>query len=600
MNKIYVFFLKEMISFDLTILSLSIIYFFFSFICLSILFRIITSKSIYILCIPYYILMLIWGIIRGSEFIGFKWFNNNQIKLFYFLIATPDVIFLFSYLFLIWHFLTQYIINHINLANDKNIFKEDVPDIIKKINLILYFIIPIFLIGFLMIIFLYFENIIGYVFLYLIINTFCIITPFILLFFYFFLCCKFSGRPFKDYKSKKEINYILFICIYWSISRFLLGISVLIIVEFFLNKLEDLENLNDFIYIGIIIYFIIIEIIPFYFSVSSELSKTFIKNELNESLLSSNENVDEKLIDDYSKRTTILSNDLESNFSKTKKIKIKNYLIPFKDILLKEELFSKKNGLGKIYKGIYNKEEIVCRIIKFNRLSRYELEEIIKDFEIILKLKNPFISKVIGLCIEQNNIIIISNYYNKGSLFDLLHIRKEKLSNKNKIFIAIGIIKGLQYLHENCIIHYHLSSKNIYIDDDLNPLIADYGFYNLKENASIFNKYINKNSYSSPEILLNSQKISHKYYNENEKKNDIYSFGMLLWEIFTETIPFNVKLSELKKYIIEEKLRPQVSNELNKNIAELIRNCWDSDINKRPCLDKILSVLMTVYENIND
>ena len=84
------------------------------------------------------------------------------------------------------------------------------------------------------------------------------------------------------------------------------------------------------------------------------------------------------------------------------------------------------------------------------------------------------------------------------------------------------------------------------------------------------------------------------------KKNDIYSFGMLLWEIFTETIPFNVKLSELKKYIIEEKLRPQVSNELNKNIAELIRNCWDSDIDKRPCLDKILSVLMTVYENIND
>ena len=586
--------------FDLVILTLSILYFLFAFICLSTFFQIITSKSIYILCYPYYIGMLFWAIIRGSEFIGFKLFKNNQIELFYFLIAAPEILFLFSYLFLIWHFLTQYIINHINLANDKNIFKEDVPDITKKINLILYFIIPIYLIGFFIITFLYFKNIIDYTIFFLIISLFCIITPFILLSFYFFLSCKFSGRPFKDTQSKKELNYILFVCIYWSISRFLLGITVLLIIQLFLNQLKDFEKLDNAIYISIIVYFFIIEIIPLYFSVSSELSKTFIKNELNESLLSSNENVDEKLIDDFSKRTTILSNDLESNFSKTKKIKIKNYLIPFKEILLKEELFSKKNGLGKIYKGIYNKEEIVCRIIKFNRLSRYELEEIIKDFEIILKLKNPFISKVIGLCIEQNIIIIISNYYNKGSLFDLLHIRKEKLSNKNKIFIAIGIIKGLQYLHENCIIHYHLSSKNIYIDDDLNPLIADYGFYNLKENASIFNKYINKNSYSSPEILLNSQKISYKFYNENEKKNDIYSFGMLLWEIFTETIPFNVKLSELKKYIIEEKLRPQVSNELNKNIAELIRNCWDSDIDKRPCLDKILSVLMTGYENIND
>ena len=85
-----------------------------------------------------------------------------------------------------------------------------------------------------------------------------------------------------------------------------------------------------------------------------------------------------------------------------------------------------------------------------------------------------------------------------------------------------------------------------------------------------------------------------------KKKNDIYSFGMLLWEIFTENIPFNIKLSELKKYIIDEKLRPQVSNQLNKNIAELIRNCWDADIDKRPKLDTILSVLLKISVNIEE
>ena len=53
-------------------------------------------------------------------------------------------------------------------------------------------------------------------------------------------------------------------------------------------------------------------------------------------------------------------------------------------------------------------------------------------------------------------IIILSNYYNKGSLFDLLHIKKEKLSYKKKINIAIVIIKGKEYLNENYIILYHL------------------------------------------------------------------------------------------------------------------------------------------------
>ncbi len=305
--------------FDLVILTLSILYFLFAFICLSTFFRIITSKSIYILCYPYYIGMLFWAIIRGSEFIGFKLFKNNQIELFYFLIAAPEILFLFSYLFLIWHFLTQYIINHINLANDKNIFKEDLPDITKIINLILYFIVFIYLIVFLIMTLLYFKNIIDYTILFLIISSFCIITPFILLTFYFFLSCKFSGRPFKGTQSKKEINYIFFICIYWSISRLLLVITILIVIQFFLNELKDFKNLDNVIYISIIVYFFIIEIIPLYFSVSSELSTTFIKKELKESILSSNENHEEKLIFDFSTTTTSLSNDLESNIPKKKK-----------------------------------------------------------------------------------------------------------------------------------------------------------------------------------------------------------------------------------------------------------------------------------------
>ena len=89
-------------------------------------------------------------------------------------------------------------------------------------------------------------------------------------------------------------------------------------------------------------------------------------------------------------------------------------------------------------------------------------------------------------------------------------------------------------------------------------------------------------------MLLDSKKFCHKLNIENNEKNDIYSFGMILWEIFNEKIPFDVKLSELKKYIIEEKLRPEVSSNLNKNIAELIRKCWDSDIDKRPNIDQIL------------
>ena len=587
-----------MLTFNLCVLSLSIIYFLLTFASIYIFIRTISSKSFYKICIPYYIGMILGTLIRGGECIAIEHFQNDKSKFFYFIIGSPNMFFMCVYLILVWHFLSKYIINHINLANDRNIFKEDVPEIKQKINYVLYVLLPIYFITFIIISFLEFKGVIIEKVFLIIVSSFEIFTPFILVFFYFFLSCKFSGRPFKDHTSKKEMKYIIFICIYWSISRLISGITMLIILQYYLKYFEDLKNLDFGICVGILVFYIIIEIIPFYFSIGFELSKTFIKINNSEILIDENE---EGVIDKIIDGSVSQNNEIESNKTnimknnQNQKRVIKNLLIPFKDITLLNEIFSRKNGLGKIYKGTYKGEEIACRVVDFQRLSRYELEAITKDFEILIPLNNPNLCKIIGICIEKDNtIMIVSNYYKKGSLFDLLHIQKEKLSDKNKLNIAIGIIKGLQYLHENNIIHYHLSSKNIYIEDDLTPLIADFGFNNLEENASIFNKYMNKNSYSSPEMLMDTKKICHKLNNENNEKNDIYSFGMLLWEIYTETIPFDVKLSELKKYILEEKYRPEVSNEINKEIAELIRACWDSEINKRPSSDKILSVLLKI------
>ena len=222
------------------------------------------------------------------------------------------MIYMSVYLILVWHFLSKFIINHINLANDKNIFKEDVPEIKKKINYVLYFLLPIYLIAFFIISFFEFKEIISEKLYFIIISLIEIFTPFILIFFYFFLSCKFSGRPFKDHTSKKEMKYIIFVCIYWSISRFISGITILLILQYYLKYFEDLKNLAFGICIGIIVYYFIIEIIPFYFSIGFELSKTFIKKKNFESLLDENEEViDQKIIDG----SFIQSNDIESNKS---------------------------------------------------------------------------------------------------------------------------------------------------------------------------------------------------------------------------------------------------------------------------------------------
>ena len=66
---------------------------------------------------------------------------------------------------------------------------------------------------------------------------------------------------------------------------------------------------------------------------------------------------------------------------------------------------------------------------------------------------------------------------------------------------------------------------------------------------------------------------------------------MILWELFTNTTPFDVELSQVISYVVEQKLRPKIENNIDKEIAELIRICWESESKKRPSIDSIIGTL---------
>ena len=150
----------------------------------------------------------------------------------------------------------------------------------------------------------------------------------------------------------------------------------------------------------------------------------------------------------------------------------------------------------------------------------------------------------------------------------------------------------MDYLHDHMIYHYHLSSRNIYLNEEYTPLIADYGFHYLKDISSVFIKYKNKNSYSSPELLKEKKIIGNVSSNsDNYKKSDVYSFGILLWELYTCTIPFNISLQNLYNYVVVSGYRPEITNDFNPRIAALIRECWDNEPSKRPTFKKIIEIL---------
>ena len=611
---------------NLALMILSLFYFFFAILSLILMIKLIRSKErLYNISYFFYSGLFLTTIFRTTNLIIIC-FKKDDVQnsnfLFNILVLLPDMLLTCFFFILVWHALIHFIVSHINVANDTNLslnLNDDDPKIKKKIYYVLYVIMPFYLIGFSILYIFNYYDIIKLSTFMMILAIVNIVSPFLILFInYFFFIFKFSGRPYKDENSKNETKYIIYITIGFGVARIVSG-GVELFLKFFLKDIKEIKKLNNDLWkiFLLVAYYFFTELLPTYFITGNDFYKTFlykkneiinnIKNEEENSITNniSNNNISNSLIKNSEKNFEDNNNNIIQNEKKTNNNKLINFIIKFKEIEIKEELYYRKNGLGKLFKGKYNNNDVVLRILNFDRLNRYEIEEIQKDIQIIINVKHQNILNIIGVCLnKENSIIIVMPYFTKGSLFDFLHNENNnnnKLTSKQKINISIGIIKGIEYLHKHNIIHYHLTSKNILIDDNLNPIIADYGFNNLKKTYNIFNKYHNLNSYSSPEMLTEtSGKLCGSLSNNFNEKNDIYSFGLILWELFTETIPFNVKLKDVKNYVLNEKLRPEIKDDIDKEIANLIRECWDTEPANRPECESILNLFIKKYKEIDN
>ncbi|KAL5977780.1 hypothetical protein ACLOJK_036803 [Asimina triloba] len=190
-----------------------------------------------------------------------------------------------------------------------------------------------------------------------------------------------------------------------------------------------------------------------------------------------------------------------------------------------------KGGFGTVYKGtLEDGVQVAVKVLNgdfTNKLVRRQFEA---EVSLIRKTNHPNLVKLYGFCFNKHMKALVYEFMENGSLGGFLFDREKKnLIEWDKLYdIAVGTAKGVAYLHEyrqGPIIHYDIKPENVLLDASFSPKVSDFGVARFYSN----NKAIVESSgfkgtlgYAAPELWLACP---------GSEKCDVYSFGMLLFEI---------------------------------------------------------------------
>ncbi|RHZ46442.1 hypothetical protein Glove_621g48 [Diversispora epigaea] len=185
---------------------------------------------------------------------------------------------------------------------------------------------------------------------------------------------------------------------------------------------------------------------------------------------------------------------------------------------------------------------------------------------------------------KSNECILVLEYANGGTLRDHLKSNFEKLEWSDKLNLAQQIVKAIEHLHSNDIIHGDLHSKNILLQDNTIK-ISDFGIARLSTESSIDSKNsLGSIEYSDPIFLKRLGKYS------KTKASDIYSIGILLWEISSGKIPYESKFQDELDLIfyVSRGNREDPIVGTPQDYINIYQDCWNQDPDQRPNIEKVI------------
>lgn len=240
--------------------------------------------------------------------------------------------------------------------------------------------------------------------------------------------------------------------------------------------------------------------------------------------------------------------------------------------------FTKKLGVGsftEVWEGLWNKKMPIAIKVLCNPKSVH-LSELLAEADTVRKFNHSNLTQLYAVCSEGEPLYMISELMKYGSLLEFLRDDRDKsLTHVNLIDLAAQVACGMAYLEEKDYVHRELAAKNILVGENLICKVTDFGFSRLivEDDYDTMPRFSIK--WTAPEAAL---------YNRYSMKSDVWSFGIVLYEIITYgRIPYPGMISRgILEAVSEGTYRMACPTNCPTKLHNIMLDCWQQEPDSRP------------------
>uniref|UniRef100_A0A5B7AI21 non-specific serine/threonine protein kinase n=1 Tax=Davidia involucrata TaxID=16924 RepID=A0A5B7AI21_DAVIN len=241
---------------------------------------------------------------------------------------------------------------------------------------------------------------------------------------------------------------------------------------------------------------------------------------------------------------------------------------------------------GEVYHADWNSTEVAVKKFMDQDISGDALAQFKCEVEIMLRLRHPNVVLFMGAVTHPPNLSILTEFLPRGSLFKLLHRPNIQLDEKRRMRMALDVAKGMNYLHTShpVIVHRDLKTPNLLVDKNWVVKVCDFGLSRMKHDTFLSsNSTAGTPEWMAPEVLRNEL---------SNEKSDVFSFGVVLWELATLRIPWaGLNSMQVVGAVGFQNRRLDIPEAVDPMVAQIITDCWHREPQLRPSFAQLISRL---------